>query len=447
MAEPTILIIGGGTFGTSTAYHLSRTYTDASRVTVVDRWAPSGPEANKAAAIDVNRIIQTNYVRPLYCNLASEAIHPWFWDLNLGHFFHKTGCVTIDEKNNQFSDAVRKTLKQRGSDYTTDADVEDLRKRWKPFKGLETSGLGTAFFNPEAGWCDAALATQSLMTAAKRNGVTTITGEVEQLLLDPFLGRVLGVRMKGGQQLTADRIVLSAGAWTSSLLAPIEAELRLAPHDRIERQITAVGRVSAYYKLSAEETEHMCGAGMPIIIYKSCGILTPPSRENRIMKINDLSTEFVNRVTISAGHVVSIPAERAQDDVPQKLKDESQKLLNTMMPDFAQEKSPDRWRICWDAKTPTEDWLLCRHPNPKLENLFLAVGGNFDTYKFLPVAGKYMCQILQGKNNGGEKDAAWGWKDEATLMNAKKKELGPKSSTLSLPEFRSFEEGNRSSRL
>lgn len=58
-----------------------------------------------------------------------------------------------------------------------------------------------------------------------------------------------------------------------------------------------------------------------------------------------------------------------------------------------------------------------------------------------------MCQILQGKSNGGEKDAAWGWKDEATLMNAKKKELGPKSSILSLPEFRSFEEGNRSSKL
>ncbi|KAK1635397.1 fructosyl amino acid oxidase [Colletotrichum phormii] len=447
MAEPTVLIVGGGTFGTSTAYHLSRTYRDTSRVIVVDRWAPSDPGENKAAAIDVNRIIQTNYVRPLYCNLASEAIHPWFWDINLGHFFHKTGCVTIDEENNQFSDAVRKTLKQRGSDYTTDADVEDFKKQWKPFEGLETSGLGKAFFNPEAGWCDAALATQNLMAAAKRNGVETIAGEVVELMFDPSVGRVLGVRMTDGRKLTADRIVLSAGAWTSHLLAPIEALLRLAPQDRIERQITAVGRVSAYYKLSPEETENMYEAGMPIVIYKSCGILTPPSRENRIMKINDLRTEFVNRVALSEGHVVSVPSGRGQEDVPQKLKNESQKLLNTMMPEFAQKKMPDRWRICWDAKTPTEDWLLCRHPRPELENLFLAVGGNFDTYKFLPIAGKYMCNILQGKSNGREKDIAWGWKDEATLMNAKKRELGPKSRTSSLPEFRSFEETNRSYKL
>ncbi|KAK1673838.1 fructosyl amino acid oxidasesarcosine oxidase [Colletotrichum godetiae] len=447
MAEPTVLIVGGGTFGTSTAYHLSRTYRDASRVTVVDRWAPSDPGGNKAAAIDVNRIIQTNYVRPLYCNLASEAIHPWFWDVNLGHFFHKTGCVTIDEENNQFSDAVRKTLKQRGSDYTTDADVEDLKKRWKPFQGLETSGLGTAFFNPEAGWCDAALATQNLMAAAKRNGVETIIGEVEELMFDSSLGRVLGVRMKDGRQLTADRIVLSAGAWTSHLLAPIEALLGLASCDRIERQITAVGRISAYYELSPEETKNMYEAGMPIVIYKSWGILTPPSRENRIMKINDLQTEFVNRVALSEGHVVSVPSGRGQEDVPQKLKTESQRLLNIMMPEFAQKKMPDRWRICWDAKTPTEDWLLCRHPRPQLENLFLAVGGNFDTYKFLPIAGKYMCNILKGKGNGREKDIAWGWKDEATLMNAKRRELGPKSRTSSLPEFRSFEETTRSSKL
>jgi glycine/D-amino acid oxidase-like deaminating enzyme len=41
--EPTILIIGAGTFGTSTAYHLAKTYKDPSKVTVVDR-APSPPK-------------------------------------------------------------------------------------------------------------------------------------------------------------------------------------------------------------------------------------------------------------------------------------------------------------------------------------------------------------------------------------------------------------------
>lgn len=79
--EPTVLIIGAGTFGTSTAFHLANTYKDASRVTVVDR-STSPPKP--AASIDVNRIIRTDYPSKLYCDLANEAIHSWFWSLELG---------------------------------------------------------------------------------------------------------------------------------------------------------------------------------------------------------------------------------------------------------------------------------------------------------------------------------------------------------------------------
>lgn len=79
--EPSVLIIGAGTFGTSTAWHLANTYKDASKVTIVDR-SPSPPKP--AASIDVNRIIRTDYPSKLYCDLACEAIHSWFWSLELG---------------------------------------------------------------------------------------------------------------------------------------------------------------------------------------------------------------------------------------------------------------------------------------------------------------------------------------------------------------------------
>lgn len=31
-------------------------------------------------------------------------------------------------------------------------------------------------------------------------------------------------------------------------------------------------------------------------------------------------------------------------------------------------------------------------------------------YKFLPISGKYMANVLSGKGNGAEKDEAWQWK-------------------------------------
>ncbi|KAH7119712.1 fructosyl amino acid oxidase [Dendryphion nanum] len=437
MEEPTILIVGAGTFGTSTAYHLAQRYKDPSRVTIIDRWAPDDNCEKHAAAIDVNRIIRTDYESPLYCNLANEAIHSWFWTLELGHFFHKTGWVVIDEDDSGYKANVKKTFQNRGSDYTTELPVQELAERWEVFRGLETKGHGTAYTNPEAGWCDAAKATANFMAAAEKRGVKRVTGEVAQLLFDSGRKRVLGVRTTDGHSFTADKIILATGAWTSSLCSPIEDALKITETDRIERQIQAVGRLSAYYTLSTDEADRLESTGLPILVYGQRGVLMPPSSQNRTLKVNDLKTEFVNTKTTGSGHKISVPSVRSQNDVPEKLKRETESLLTYLMPKFAQERKPDRWRICWDAKTPTDDWLMCKHPHPGLDNLYLAVGGSFHSYKFMPNAG----------NNGEEKDKAWKWKAGKELESTEGKELGSKAKNVRRPELRDFEEGARLSRL
>jgi len=50
-------------------------------------------------AVDVNRIIRTDYPSTLYCNLANEAIHAWFWQIELQRFFHKTGWIMMDDSD------------------------------------------------------------------------------------------------------------------------------------------------------------------------------------------------------------------------------------------------------------------------------------------------------------------------------------------------------------
>ncbi|KAJ0160598.1 L-pipecolate oxidase [Colletotrichum tanaceti] len=447
MTEATVLIVGAGTFGTSTAYHLANTYKDPSRVTVIDRWAPSSP-SKAAAAIDVNRIIYTDYTSPLYCNLANEAIHPWFWSQDLGHFFHKTGMMVLDNQGNDFAERVRHTLQQRGSDYTKSVDVSSTAKQWDVLKGMKADDVGRSYFNPEAGWADAALATANFMTVAERKGVRRVVGEVEELLFDVQRQRLLGARTSDGRRFTADRIVLAAGAWTSSILAPIEDALRIQAQDRIERQIHAVGRLSVYYTLSTEATDRMCKTNMPIIAYRQQAVLTPPSPGNRTLKINDISTEFVNMITTKSGHRISVPTNRLQEDVPDNLKRETNNVLQSMIPWFSSEQTPERWRACWDTKSPTGDWLLCKHPHPQLENLVLTTGGNFNSYKSMPIVGKYVCNILKGKSNGTEKDAAWGWKSKETLRDGgRRQELGDNDSNRNRLNFEAYDSINFSSKL
>ncbi|KAF2233642.1 FAD/NAD(P)-binding domain-containing protein [Viridothelium virens] len=410
--DPTVLIVGAGTFGISTAYHLAHRYNDASRITIIDR---SSSPPKPAASVDINRIIRTDYPDSLYCNLASEAIHPWFWSMELGHYFHKTGWVMMDERGSDLAKRIRNVFQNRGSTQTGEISLEQLDKRWAFLKGTETGGIGDVYWNPEAGWCDAAKATASFMEAAERRGVKRVNAKVTELLLDTEHGRIEGIRTIDGQRYTADKVVLAVGAWTSSMLSPIEDQLEIAERHRVELQVKATGTVSAYYKLSDEEFERLSKANMPIIVYGSQGEVIPPSSRDgsKYLKYNNSQTTVINTVTTKSGHRISIPADRSQNDVPNGIKRETERrLLSKLLPEFTNGKQAEFWRICWDAVTPSEDLLLCKHPHAKLSNLYLATGGSFHGYKFLPIVGKYMANVLNGQGNGREKDHAWGWKSD-----------------------------------
>lgn len=399
--------------------------SDPSRITIIDRWAPMAPLSEKqAAAIDTNRIIRTDYESYMYCNLANEAIHPWFWNMAYQGHFHKTGWTVLDEKNGEFGDKVRKTFVKRGGDYTKDVGVDEL-KQYEVLKDLNGGAdMGKGYFNPEAGWVDAERATMTFLRVATDKGVKRVTGEVAELVLDADNNRMAGVRTSDGQIYTADKVVLATGAWTSALLSPIEDKLHILEQDHIERQITAVGRLSAYYKLSESETRSIMESKMPVVVIGGQVDIIPPSLQKLTLKINDLRTEVVHTVTTKSGKKLTAPPRMDQAEVPEQLRKESEKIMSKAMPHFTSTHMPSRWRICFDAVTPSEDWLLCRHPHPGLKNLVVATGGSFHSYKFLPIAGKYVAKVLKGESCGEEKDKAWKWKSETERSSGGGLEFG-----------------------
>src|SRR5689334_22504431 len=76
-----ILIIGSGVFGLSTALALaSRDVFAQSSITVIDRSDPSQPGAfpsPDAASVDTSRIIRADYADPAYAALGDEAQVQW----------------------------------------------------------------------------------------------------------------------------------------------------------------------------------------------------------------------------------------------------------------------------------------------------------------------------------------------------------------------------------
>lgn len=313
----------------------------------------------------------------------------------------------LDEIGSDLAERIREVLRQRGHDPTADVPLEQLDERWNGIlQGTRTDGFKDAYWNPEAGWCEAADATASLMKDAVGRGVRYVAGDVEGLVLGEE--GVKGVRTRTGELHTADKIVLATGAWTSSIMSPVEDELGLKEDDRVEKQASAAGVCVAHYKMDEQEMTQL--ADMPVVVYGENGEVIPPPKENNLLKYTNANT-FTNTVTTKSGHKYSVPPEKDQHIVPKKLQDETHALMmSRVMPRYSKNRPVDYWRLCWDARTPSQDWLLSKHPHPRLQNLYLAVGGSFHSYKFLPNAGKYMANVLRGISNGDEKDQAWSWK-------------------------------------
>jgi sarcosine oxidase / L-pipecolate oxidase len=59
-----------------------------------------------------------------------------------------------------------------------------------------------------------------------------------------------------------------------------------------------------------------------------------------------------------------------------------------------------------DSITPNQDWIIS--PHPRCKNLYIATGGSFHAWKFLPIIGKYVVQMIQGRLDE-EIAGRWAW--------------------------------------
>jgi sarcosine oxidase/L-pipecolate oxidase len=409
--QPSVLIVGAGVFGTSTAYHLSLTHPDPSLITLIDR-TPYPP--SHAASTDINKIVRTDYTSLFYMELAYEAMAAWnTWpDLRdeQGPFFHRTGWIALEGEGNDIAQRIRQNFASRNSiDPTSDLSLDDsMRERWNGLlKDATFDGLQSAYWNGETGWVDAAAAVEKMTVEAVQRGVRYVCGDVDKLIIGE--AGVSGVQTTDGKGYEADKVLLCTGAWSSKLLTTAEDTLSIEEENRIEYQVTAAGVCVAHFKLTDAEMQEL--EGMPIVIYSEEGDVQPPPRRSRPAPPGDhmlkytRSYSFTNTVQTPSGHLISVPPDRDQSIVPEKLKQELMECIaSKSVPRYAN-RPVAYWRMCWDSITPTQDQLITKHPDPRLDGLYLAIGGSFHSWKFLPIIGKYAVNVLNDKSNGAEKDS------------------------------------------
>lgn len=428
MAKPvpeSVVIVGSGVFGLSTAWALTkRPEFSKTSITVIDDVRGGEFPPGDCASVDSSRIIRADYSDPHYSALAAVAQREWRKqsDEELGGQgrYSESGLVlTADHPKSPLAGNGKLT----GMDYT--------RNSWKNVAKIAQdngfpAGKVRALENPEAlqavvktqqkpgdwgyinelsGWADAGRGMQWLYKKVEATGrVNFIDAKVTQLVTEG--NRVVGAQLDDKKVIKGDLVYVAAGAWTGQLVD-------------MRGRTEATGHVLGYVDISQDELDTL--SKQPVVLNLSTGLFIIPPQSN-VLKVARHSYGYLNPVTVetalppSPAHprvpiVTSLPMTTrngGQGMLPAEADVDLRKGLVQLSPVKGLESRPwKETRICWYSDTIDGDWVVDYHPG--WEGLFIATGDSGHGYKFLPVLGDKILDCILG--NGGELGHKWRWKD------------------------------------
>lgn len=284
----------------------------------------------------------------------------------------------------------------------------------------------TGYVNRGSGWADAESSMRWLRKRViARNRVGFLSVGVEKLFFDETQRECVGLELCDGNYLSADLVILAAGAWTPSLID-------------LTGRITATGQVLGYIAISDAEAEIL--STMPVQLNMSNGLFViPPPHPSKLpkppsqmckgqlyLKIARHAWGYANPTEIPHPEdsckgtiTVSLPHtnpnnRKASQPIPQEGDADLRAYLHAILPpnsplaDIA-ERPFAFTRICHYADSPDGDWLIDYHPKYG-KSLFVATGDSGHGFKFMPVIGEKIVECLQGECPTEFKDK-WAWKE------------------------------------
>jgi sarcosine oxidase/L-pipecolate oxidase len=235
----------------------------------------------------------------------------------------------------------------------------------------------------------------------KREGVKFGFGEAGSFK-SPLFGddgtTCVGVETVDGTKYYADKVVLAAGAWSPALVD-------------LEEQCCSKAWVYAHMQLTPEEAAEY--KGCPVVYHGDVGFFFEPN-EHGVIKVCDEFPGFTRfkqhqPYGAPAPKPVSVPRSHAKhptDTYPDASEESIKRAVSTFLPRFKDKPLFNR-ALCWCTDTADSALLICEHPRWK--NFILATGDSGHSFKLLPIIGKHVVELIEGRL-ADDLVEAWRWR-------------------------------------
>jgi glycine/D-amino acid oxidase-like deaminating enzyme len=369
-----VVIVGSGIFGATAALEL---HNRGWEVTLVDQGAIPHP---KATSNDSNRVVRPDYgADDFYVDLGLEAIAGWHewnrtWDEPP---YHEDGFLLLSREPlspGTFEGDSYERLAARGIPVAR-LDAGAIRAR---FPAWRTDDYPEAYHNPRAGWTEADRVLETLLRDAERAGVRIRPGAPMSGLIESARG-VTGITLADDERLEADVVLVAAGPWTPKLVPGL--------------------------------ADVMWPSGQPILYFQPenadafrSPVFSPWAADISNSGWYGIAALADGRVKV-ASHGEGVRVDPGADlVVPASTEPIFRAFLARALPDLADAPAAGS-RLCVYCDTWDGDFWIDH--DPVRPGLVVATGGSGHGFKFAPVLGSIIADVVERRPNAWAHRFRW----------------------------------------
>ncbi|KAI0018303.1 FAD dependent oxidoreductase [Xylariomycetidae sp. FL0641] len=394
-----ILILGAGTFGLSTAYHLAK--AGYSSITVVEKSATMPPR--QSAGNDLNKIIRAEYEDPFYATLALAAMAAWKESPLFAPYYHEVGYLLATSSaapakaRRSLATSLRSIQARpafRGK-ITPLGDRAAIRRVAPAFDGPMA---WTGYFNAHAGYAHAADALAATYAACRALGVRFALGqEVAALTYDDDARerRCTGAACASGARFAGATTILALGASLGAVLP------------RVGAQVAAKAWPVAHVRLAPAEARRL--AGIPVTYARDLGFLFEPDPRTGLLKLCPAGAGYTRYASVPGAGAEPLSVAPADGggggSIPPRDERAVRRLLRETLPALA-DRPLVNCQLCWCADTADSEYIIDRVPGTR--GLIVVSGDSAHAFKMLPVIGEWVMEVVRA---GRQEKDRWRWKE------------------------------------
>jgi monomeric sarcosine oxidase len=361
-AKNTVVVVGGGIMGVQAAWHLAQlgqSVTVLDQFDVPNQWAASG---------DHLRVFRLTYGKDaFYTEMALKSLPLWL-ELNAlseEMLLQQNGVLELATKESGYEAQSLAVLKERHVRFER-LDAQEVRKRYPMYN---PRALKWALFHPDGGmiWANRAVAATASIVQRKNVRIRSNV-RVTQILKDK--NGVRAVKDATGKIWEAERFLFTAGYWTSELLKSYGIPIKITKQEQLFlRPLSNRGRY---------RPEHF-----PVFASLSQGFYGFPVHLHGFIKIGDHKK----------GPVVKKADPELLRELTPKFEKSCRAFLKKFLPELAG-FTEFEGHVCWYDNTPDDDFIMDKLPD--VPNAYVAAGFSGHGFKFAPIVGKSMAELMIG---------------------------------------------------